>query len=211
MSLHQQRDLLDAFRRGERWALEEIYWAHARDIEMIVARLLRRSWAGSAGVEAREVMQEIFLHAFSPAAREAYDGIRDYGAYLRAIARNTVIRFFEKRSRELPADVDRLIEAAAEKADHPDDEVPWANAETMTVVSRYVAELPADLKAVHEQRFELGLPQRQAAARLGLSRQQIRTLEKRLLRGLEDRLGEPGSEPFSPELQPAWAGRGKKA
>jgi RNA polymerase sigma-70 factor (ECF subfamily) len=62
----------------------------------------------------------------------------------------------------------------------------------VAVVSAYLASLPEELRRVHHQRFVLATPQRQAAEALGISRQSLRTLEKKLMAGLRERLRAAG-------------------
>ena len=65
---------------------------------------------------------------------------------------------------------------------------PWADPAVMAVVEVYLAGLEGDLRDVHEVRYVRGLPQREAAAQLGISRQQLRTREARLRDGLREAL-----------------------
>ena len=62
----------------------------------------------------------------------------------------------------------------------------------IAVVRAYLEGLDAELRRVHEARYVLGLSQRDAADRLGISRQNLRTLEGRVRDGLRrelERLG----------------------
>jgi DNA-directed RNA polymerase specialized sigma24 family protein len=63
-------------------------------------------------------------------------------------------------------------------------EQDWLSTELLQVVERYVGSLQAPLQEVHHVRYVLGQSQREAAAGLGLSRQNVRTLEERLKEGL---------------------------
>ena len=101
------RALLRGFKAGEREALTEIYRRHADE----VASLLRHGFGFEAGgqrhrfggygssFELQDLLHETFRRAFEPRAREAYDGIRPYGAYVGTIARNLVLRSFRARAR----------------------------------------------------------------------------------------------------------------
>jgi hypothetical protein len=51
-------------------------------------------------------------------------------------------------------------------------------------VSSYLKDLPPELVAVHERRFVAAESQERAAEALGISRQSLRTLEKKLVDGL---------------------------
>jgi DNA-directed RNA polymerase specialized sigma24 family protein len=56
--------------------------------------------------------------------------------------------------------------------------------ELLAAVSSYVDALPPPLRAVHERRFMEGEAQERAAEALGISRQNLRTLERKLVTGL---------------------------
>src|SRR5205807_2459423 len=69
------RDLLERFRRGERSALEQVYWAYVTRVDRLVRRLLHlhggTRLVAAANVE--DLVQDSFTRAFSPSARQAYD------------------------------------------------------------------------------------------------------------------------------------------
>jgi RNA polymerase sigma-70 factor (ECF subfamily) len=184
-----RHDLLVGFRAGARPALEEVYWACVDRVERIARTGFLVAGAGVrvAGLghnpgEVADLVQEVFARAFAPAARDAYDGLRDYTPYLDRIARNLLADRARKKGREVPSDV-ALLEVAAD--DEPEeDEGPWTDPDTVGLVSQYLAALSPELKRVHEARHVRSLSQRDAAAALGLSRQALRTLEERLRKGL---------------------------
>jgi RNA polymerase sigma-70 factor, ECF subfamily len=175
--LRSRPQLLAAFRGGDREAMAEVYWAYAPRVESFARHV-------AAPSDVPDLVQEVFTRVFSETGRRSYDGTRDLGPYLLAIARNLVIDRAHRAGRELPTGEASLLEVEAEEA----QAMPWADADTMRVVEGYVAALPPDLRAIHETRYERGLPQRGAAASLGISRQQLRTREAHLRAGLEDAL-----------------------
>jgi RNA polymerase sigma-70 factor (ECF subfamily) len=192
MSLFRDRpDLLDAFRRGERNAFEEVYWTYVDRIEQLVRHgfVLARSGThvnGSHRHEVGDLVHEIFAKAFSERARLAYDGLREYAPYLATIAKNLIIDWSRQRGREMPLGA---LGDGLEVAAPPQDEEPaWGEAATVAVVQSYLAELGPELRDVHHQRFVLGRSQYRAATELRISRQQVRTREKRLRQGLAQRL-----------------------
>jgi RNA polymerase sigma-70 factor (ECF subfamily) len=138
-----------------------------------------------------DLVQEVFVRAFSEKGRRAYDGLREYGPYLYAIARNVLIDWARVRGREIPSPWTEL-EAAMEITPVADDAAPWADALTVRVVEEYLGALPEDLREVHRLRHEEGLSQEQAAERLGVGRQTLRTLERRLRDGLAAALDAAG-------------------
>jgi RNA polymerase sigma-70 factor (ECF subfamily) len=187
-TLRNDRDLLMRFRRGERPALERVYWTYVERVE----RMLRQGFSlisqggtfhidGLRADDVADLVQETFARAFGERARLAYDGLRDYGPFLLTIARNLLVDRARKQGRELPA------ENLEQLGDEP-DEPPYADDETVRSVGEYVSALGEPMRGIHQQRFVLGVSQEQAARALGLSRQQVRTLEKRLCDGLEAHL-----------------------
>ena len=69
-----------------------------------------------------------------------------------------------------------------------DEGEPWADAATMALVRRYVDALDDPLRRLHRARYIEGLSQRDAADRLGITRQVLRTLEDKLRDGLRSEL-----------------------
>ena len=65
------RDLLERFRRGERSALEQVYWAYVTRVDRLVRRLLHlhggTRLVAAANVE--DLVQDSFTRAFSPSDR----------------------------------------------------------------------------------------------------------------------------------------------
>jgi RNA polymerase sigma factor (sigma-70 family) len=199
--LRANRDLLDGFRAGKSEALGTVYWEYVRKVERLLGAgfVVRGRGDRVAGAcrqpeDLADLVQEVFSRAFSEKGRRGYDGLRDYGPYLYAIARNVLVDWARARGREIPAPWAEL-EAAIETAPvQEDDEVPWAEPETMRVVEAYLASLPQDLRDVHRLRHEQGLSQTQAAEQLGVGRQTLRTLERRLRDGLATALDAAGSD-----------------
>lgn len=172
---------VEPFKRGERAALERVYRGHVAAVERFVrATLLRtRRFSGS---NLSDLVQEVFIRAFSASARERYDGKREYTPYLMTIARNVVIDWHRRSAREPldPRELETILDAAvSEPAD-----VEAFPAELLRVATSYVEGLSQELRDVHERRFVLSEPQQRAAEALGISRQTLRTLEKKLIDGL---------------------------
>jgi len=196
--LRTDRGLLYRFRAGEPEALGKVYWEYVRKIERLLSagfeirgRGTRVGGACRQPDDLADLVQDVFVCAFSEKGRRAYDGLRDYGPYLYAIARNVLVDWARVRGREIPAPWTEL-EAAAEVTPVLEDTAPWADPATMRVVEEYLSSLPRDLHEVHKLRHEEGLSQEQAAQRLGVGRQTLRTLEGRLRDGLATALNVAG-------------------
>jgi RNA polymerase sigma-70 factor (ECF subfamily) len=187
--------LLRRFRQGERDALERVYWAYVDRIESVVRHgfyLIQKEGLRIEGARADEVadlVQETFARAFSERARLAYDGVREYGPFLVTITRNLLIDRARKLGRELSFE---QLGEDRDDTEAPEPEAAWADEATMNVVRQYLAALPDELRGVHEQRYVRGLSLEQAARALGISRQQLRTLEKRLRDGLAQHMERAG-------------------
>ena len=97
--LLDDRGLQESFRRGEKAALEEVYREYSRPLYTTLSRGflfgvggVRKFLNGFSDPHAREdAVQEVFLRAFAPRARLAYDGVTPYRSYLSVIARNILI------------------------------------------------------------------------------------------------------------------------
>lgn len=203
-SLRTNRSLLEGFRAGSAKALETVYWEYVRKVERLLSGGFEISGQGTRvggachqADERADLVQEVFARAFSEKARRAYDGLRDYGPYLYAIARNVLVDWARARGREIPASW-MALEAAIEVTPRQTDLEPWAAPAIMKVVEEYLAALPQELRDLHRLRYEEGLSQAQAAERLGVGRQTVRTLERRLREGLATALEVDHDVLFSP-------------
>ena len=84
------------------------------------------------------------------------------------------------------------MESALEMTPAAPETASWAAPVTMRVVEEYLGALSQDLREVHRLRHEECLSQEQAAEKLGVGRQTLRTLERRLQEGLEAALDAAG-------------------
>ena len=174
--LRRDRTLFEGFRAGKPEALGTVYRVYVRKVEHLLSQgfELRGQGTRVSGVGHRpddlaDLVQEVFLRAFSEKARRSYDGLRDYGPYLFAIARNVLVDQARAHGREILSsqlELDVAIEPMA-----PEDAPFWAEPATMMIVEAYLAALPQDMREVHRLRYEAGLSQEQAAEKLGVGRQ----------------------------------------
>lgn len=193
----ENRELLDAFRRGDKPALLAAYRYYVKD----VARFLSRGFSFDSdgrpcsfrgfrgGYEIEAAIQEVFRRAFEERARLAYNGIDPYRPYLIRIARNAVINDLKSRHPilfrfrqgrpvilETPeeADPDRIESAERSPEDVLESE------EVARLVAKFKSALDARALGVFRCRFEEGLSAEEAAKRLELTRSQVRTTETKL-------------------------------
>jgi RNA polymerase sigma factor (sigma-70 family) len=174
--------LLDAFRRGERWALERVYRSHVRTVDRYLGALAHAAHTPELiqPDSIADLLQEVFVRAFSRGARAAYDSERPYGPYLRRIAKNLLIDQLRARGRSVEESFELLPDSDSIPSDYGEHADPHVNA----VLASYLAGLPSELREVYEQRFILGNSQETACAALGVTRRRLRTNEARLLSGL---------------------------
>lgn len=177
-------EFLEGFRRGERKALARVYSEYVDEVESFVRGFFTSQYQkhrlAIRSADLEDVVQEIFVRAFSETARLAFDVERPYGPFLGALARNLTVDWVRRRCPEIPAeDIERYAAIPA-----PGVDVPWGDGETMRLVNDYIAQLSPQLREIHELRYVLSTTQDEACKTLGLSRQQLRTREKHLRDGL---------------------------
>jgi RNA polymerase sigma-70 factor, ECF subfamily len=196
----RDRALLDRFRRGDPRALETVYWAYASHVEDAIRRVLRASGVAHARIAVLlpDLAQEAFIKAFAEPGRTGFDGVRDYGPYVAVIARNVTIDCLRRGDRELPVALEDLdLMASDREADGGLDP------DVAKVLADYVSSLSAEQRALYQSRFDEGLSQEAAAGALGISRQELRTRERKLRQGLEAALRARGIDLDGASVEPA--------
>lgn len=199
--------MLPLFREGERSALELVYRRYIDD----VLQILRAGFhSRSPGTLTRvpgaadeptlfDITQEVFVRAFAPAARAAYDGLRPYRPYLLQIARNIRIDQLRRAARELPndghaslvaIDLDSVIDsnAALPACDVPEDPA-WSRLRAQA--RAHIATLSPEQQRFIELRFGQELAQVEVAERMAITRRRVRTLESGVFRSLRKALRIP--------------------
>lgn len=187
-SLHEDRELLAAFREGHCEALERVYKQHVIDIATFLRRGFTYTSAGSPVLfpgfrspsELDSAVQEVFVRAFEPRTRTAYDGLRPYGGFLIGIARNVALKEVERyatrdRRNEGLGDAEQL------STDCPtiEDNIDERRAKELVVT--FLAECCDDRdRRLFSLRYDEGLAQEHAARAMGATRIQVRRWEKKL-------------------------------
>jgi RNA polymerase sigma factor (sigma-70 family) len=179
----------DAFRRGDAWALESIYWAYVDGVEHVlrVGFMTRSGTSVIPGVRDQnrraDLIQEVFLRAFGESARQRFAVGLEYRPYLWSISRNVLVDH-HRRTRRDKATQQPDLEYDLVLVQQPSEPEGFEPA-LVEVVERYVRDLGSPLREVQEMRFVKGKSQKEAAKELGISRQNVRTLEARLKEGLQ--------------------------
>jgi RNA polymerase sigma-70 factor (ECF subfamily) len=191
--------LLERFRAGDEAALETVYWTCIDEVTRIADAVLRTCATGSArgtgeiAAALADVVQEVFVKAFAPDARQRFDASRPYRPYLAQITRNVAVDHWRQMRRYVPSDIEHLLDRLSlETQAGSADAGAWSDAETVALVNRFVASLDQESRRIHEALYVKGMSQRDAAAALGLGRQTIRTTEAKLRSGLRRELSRAG-------------------
>jgi RNA polymerase sigma factor (sigma-70 family) len=174
------RMFVSRFRAGDRAALGVVYVAYRCEVEAIVRKFLGMTpWRGAA--DADDAVHEIFLRAFGPGALKAVNGSQSFGAYLARIARNFMIDWLRQDRESIVLDPDVLDGLPAFEEV---EEFHVGAEEAVAFVDAYLARLPVDLRQVYEYRLVSSKTQFDTCKALAISRQQLRTRERRLRIGL---------------------------
>lgn len=199
--LHEDRALLEKFRRGDAEALTYVYRTHVQRLSDYLRAGFSTDTGGRVGglsrqSELEDAIQEIFIRAFRDAARASYDGLRPFEGWLVGIAHNYAVS--ELRRRRLP--VEPLSHQLERKvADTSPTESIIEDRELEALLKAFVATLSEREQAVYHARFDRELSQEQAAKALNLTRIQVRRvdvrLRSRLLANLKERGYLPGIQP----------------
>jgi RNA polymerase sigma-70 factor (ECF subfamily) len=194
--------LLRGFRGGEPDALRRVYQMYVEEVGKQLRYGFTFESRGRAhrfvgyggGFEFHDALHETFRRAFEPRARQGYDGLRPYGPYLKAIARNVVLKTFRAREVLFPP----LEEEPTIVAVEPSPEQALMREQIRGVVKRFLDTLAPEDRALCKVRFVDGKSQRDAAEILGLGRQQVRGREAKLRDRLVAYLREHGEAGLLP-------------
>ncbi len=178
--LEDDRAWVAAFKRGDRAALGRVFLTYADD----VARQVRATRVAEHEVEA--LVQELFVKALSDNARQSWDGLRSYGAWLNTMTRNMLIDRARRERRldfRAPDDMPVMVDTG------PDPAASHDATELQTVLVAFRAELSVDEEALFRTRFEDNTSMSVSAKVLGWSEIRVRKLDTalrvRLLQALQ--------------------------
>lgn len=184
--LSQDRRLLMAFRAGEDAALRDVFRHYAprvaksirRGVKVLKGRELFRFRGPSEEMEVERLVQETFSRAFSANARQSYDGITPFEAYVCRIARNVMITEAQQARRTPQPTEDGEVPDLAALTPTPEELV--SREELRRLVAEFLEGRPDDEKQVFDARFRHGDSQEAAASRLQVNRITVRRTEARL-------------------------------
>ncbi|WP_168210638.1 RNA polymerase sigma factor [Persicimonas caeni] len=206
----ESEENIEAFRRGDRDLLGDVYRHYVSDVE----RMLRGGFTFTSQGETvrfrgitqpfrlQEVIQESFIHTFRDKARQAYDPAREFRPYLLTIVRNLVIDRYRRRKLESQlfvhlgdmayADEDErevLGRLSGNEAQQGDPEESAWQSQLGVVLGEFLAALDDVDSRILEEHLLGSQTQQGMADELGMSRndvrKRIRELRARLLRHLK--------------------------
>ncbi len=208
MLLVENRDLLDRFRAGDPAALKTVYLHY----QPRVAGFLRAGFGFASGerrlrfrgfqspFELETATHETMARAFLPAARLAYDGLRPFGEYVLAIARNYVLNQLRRHEALV------LVGGAAELDDEAGGGAPaeagpgpaqsvgesLEEREIHRLIAAFLDGAEPRERELFQLRFREERGQEEAARAMGLTRIQVRRAEHKLKKRLLEHLKRNG-------------------
>lgn len=202
-------ELLAAFRRGDKAAMEIVYRHYVKGL----SHFLQKGFSFRSGerffyfkgyrspFDLHNSVQEVFRRAFEERARLSYNGINSYSNWILAIARNMVIngfrdreiafsQFEEKRGdgegggrnwdNEITEEFSGILYGSAgEKQD-----TAMESAQLKQLMDRFMAQLSEEDRELVRHRFTEGLGQEEAAKEMQSTRMKVRTQEAKIKRRL---------------------------
>jgi RNA polymerase sigma factor (sigma-70 family) len=192
---------------GRRQEMEFVYRSHAKKLRRILRVNIGRATCQSTGEkrdnasppsadEIEDLIHEVFARLLAPDSAVQLARDRDPVPYLVRMARSLYVDAWRRRRNTTPSS-----SQGAENAFLFEDAERWGqHLLAVEIIATYASRLSPELAVLYEARFARGLSQRDAAAWLGVSRRQVRTLEQRLLEGAQREVGRLFSEPC-PRLQ----------
>jgi RNA polymerase sigma factor (sigma-70 family) len=204
MFLAKNQRLLEAFKAGERAAMDTVY----RHYLPGVTSFLRKGFTFRSGKghfyfkgimdpgDLKSAVQEVFRRAFEAKARASYNGINSFTNWVLAISRNMVINQF--RNREIafseyiaPSDerghlailddeVTEEFSGVLYSQQELRQDVNVEHSELKGLIERFMSELTEHDRQLLVLRFAEGKGQEETAEALGSTRMKVRTSEAKL-------------------------------
>jgi RNA polymerase sigma-70 factor (ECF subfamily) len=150
---------LERFHAGDRDVLEACYREHFRTVGQAVGQVLRSA-------DRETVVHDVFVDLLANATlRRGFVG-GAFATWIGVVARNRAIDYWRRYRREGTLDEAVSKIAPSDSAERMEDDVG-----ARLLIAQFRTDvLPAKWDTVFEHRFLLGLDQREAARRLGISR-----------------------------------------
>lgn len=198
--LVKDRVLLRAFRRGEGWALEEVFEYYSPKLRRYLqsgfsftsqGRICR--FGGSAtGADLEWVVQETFARAFEERTRRAYDGKRPFARYLQTVARNLLLREINRNRRFTGLEEGNATEQedgnslAVVHQFHANPEQAAEQKELQAILAGFLSDLDPEEAEFVQHRFIDQKTQEGTAEAMGKTRARVKVLESSMRRRFLD-------------------------
>jgi RNA polymerase sigma factor (sigma-70 family) len=200
------------FRRGDNAELTAVYTHYLPEIESLFRNGIVIKSTGvrlrlRSAEDLEELINELFDRVFQRKHRLAYDVTRDFGPYLKVIARNLLADYWRRRGREVPfpdrdsSEVIGLLGGAIVIAPQVEAEHGWLEPKAKAIALQYSQGLVSPLREVFVALYVEGMTQEEAAAHLGISRKKLRKRRDRLREELRELLEQAGIRASIVELR----------
>ena len=166
---------LERFHAGDPRTMEACYRRHFATVERAVRDIVGRE-------DGETIIHEVFSRLIAaPDLRRSFRG-GAFGAWIATVGRNLAIDYRRRLCREVSHDAPGNADGAAAPSS-----VAWEDAaESRLLIERFRREqLRPEWQGVFELRFLQQLPQRDAAARMGINRTTLAYREVRIRRALK--------------------------
>lgn len=173
----------EAFRAGERWAMEAVYRHYLPLVETVVCHGSRECRGLFDPATRDDAVQSVFARAFEERTRLAYNGVDPYSAFLRGVAVNVVRQCLTRDQRFHRGEPTHPVP--------PEDELEARviAEETAVHLRAFALSLPPREQTILRRYFGEGASEDGLAAELGLTRYRtrktIKKLQKRMITYLE--------------------------
>ncbi|NGQ97054.1 sigma-70 family RNA polymerase sigma factor [Brevibacillus sp. SYP-B805] len=156
---------------------DQIYREYAAKIMNYFRNRMGNAW------DVEDLTTTVFVKAFSKL--EQYNGAYPFGAWLYAIARNTLVDYLRKQ-REIPAETERLLSFAVQEGECP--ETRLMRKEEHGTVWRHVKNLTPDQYRVIVLRYLSDMSMLEIAAEMGKSEAAVKIIHFRAIQVLRQRM-----------------------
>jgi len=175
---HSDRELLHLLKKGDQYALQEIY---KRYHGILYSHAYRRY---PDKEEVRDIIQEVFLYLWNN--RESLYISTNISAYLYTSVRNRILNVF--RNKKVKETFLRSLQDFIDKGENV-VEATLREKELIRLVEQEVANLPQQMRTIFEMSRNLEMTHQEIAAELDISPHTVRTQVRNALRVLRVKLG----------------------
>jgi RNA polymerase sigma factor (sigma-70 family) len=160
----------EGFRRGERWAMNEVYRVYFPIVSIVATRGFGNFRGFFNPADRDDAIQTIFAAAFEEKARHSYNGIDPYKSFLRGLAHNIVRRMLEKHTRFKRTDWE--ADPGSPAPDTAEDSL--IKAESAQIMRDFKEGLGKKEREILERYYVNGEAEESIAKEVGMTRYKVR-------------------------------------